>query len=829
MRFPCLLLPAVLLGSSSVSASSDLCPSGSSLSLSTSPAGSKVMSNGYVCAVLDPSKGSLAELYADFKGEGSYGKNVLAGEGITLDIVSSGGRNSGSRESVSSSSSNLGSFSVKTETAVAIETTFTVTASSDDDASSAVETWTLALSPGDRYLSFSASGLYKSSSSDEKSLGKLSSTSSPVAVRRTMSFSPFSIYGLYDSGPIQMKDADDKTHFSSYEKLSRLYSLGYSNGDVDGNTVGQAFNAAIDISFPPEESASQTVLTAKRNEGTQLQQVLLGIYPVLESWTPSAWSGADPLSAPSGSWSSGSTSTPIKLSPNNLDFPALSVAKGEGLARQEDVHAFLTGIYGSPTGCLQTHTGLITRGVSLGQIATTIARPDFGYGGTYNYFDPDNYISTSAMMMSGDPYLQENVKKVLLRSGDFLLSPSGQLPHHFEGASPTYLALSGEVQTGPNIFWILSVLRYAGETGDLSFLSSYMPTLRLASTFLNDLYDDACGLAIAPGSLMIDVFLRKNVTSDTNGMLPGFLREFADAEEAVGNLSAAEELRKRADRGAMAMDALLWVDDATLGGHYVTQVDGCGGGNAKDFVDYDSNLIALAHGVPADPKRAAEVFRRVDGGRCRKSATFVSEKYYGPDDTTGGNTGDSWCAMGRIAWFDGLARKRYGDYAGFENFILNPLVDQVIESTWMHERLDCDGLQQHNRTDQYFEYPSVTAMLIREIKYGIKLGISSVTVDPFYDPGQDVSFRWHFGDVNIGFSKSSVDVVVPRGLSADDTRATKFTFGRLAINAVYDISNSDNCGGGGSGGNATTDEYGMLTFEAVAGMNCVVKATRRTQ
>jgi hypothetical protein len=43
-------------------------------------------------------------------------------------------------------------------------------------------------------------------------------------------------------------------------------------------------------------------------------------------------------------------------------------------------------------------------------MATTIARPDRGYEGTYNYFDPDNYIATSALLWSGDRFLQEQVK-----------------------------------------------------------------------------------------------------------------------------------------------------------------------------------------------------------------------------------------------------------------------------------------------------------------------------------------------------------------------------------------------------------------------------------
>ena len=58
------------------------------------------------------------------------------------------------------------------------------------------------------------------------------------------------------------------------------------------------------------------------------------------------------------------------------------------------------------------------------------------YGGTYNYFDPDNYMSTAAMLWSGDAFLQQQVKAVLERSGSFLNKTTGQLPHHFVGLRP---------------------------------------------------------------------------------------------------------------------------------------------------------------------------------------------------------------------------------------------------------------------------------------------------------------------------------------------------------------------------------------------------------
>ena len=82
--------------------------------------------------------------------------------------------------------------------------------------------------------------------------------------------------------------------------------------------------------------------------------------------------------------------------------------------------------------------------------------------------------------------------------------------------------------------------------------------------------------------------------------------------------------------------------------------------------------------------------------------------------------------MGRIAWFDGLARKRYGDVDGFHSYILTPLVKDLLSNTWMHERLNCDGTQQLNRTAQYFEYPSVVSMVVGHIVYGVELGLDEV-------------------------------------------------------------------------------------------------------
>jgi hypothetical protein len=53
-----------------------------------------------------------------------------------------------------------------------------------------------------------------------------------------------------------------------------------------------------------------------------------------------------------------------------------------------------------------------------------------------------------------------------------------------------------------------------------------------------------------------------------------------------------------ADRIAAAMNTHLWSDD-----HYVTQMNP--DGSTRDFIDYDSNLIATAAGVPSASQAAS--------------------------------------------------------------------------------------------------------------------------------------------------------------------------------------------------------------------------------
>ena len=124
------------------------------------------------------------------------------------------------------------------------------------------------------------------------------------------------------------------------------------------------------------------------------------------------WEGA--AAASSVATSTLSYSRAWRLAANDRNFPSGVLGVGPNLP-EGDLEALLTGVYGSSPGCLCTYDNEVVKGKRVAQIATTIARPDRGYGGTYNYFDPDNFISLSAMIYSGDPYLQRQARDVLTR------------------------------------------------------------------------------------------------------------------------------------------------------------------------------------------------------------------------------------------------------------------------------------------------------------------------------------------------------------------------------------------------------------------------------
>jgi hypothetical protein len=269
----------------------------------------------------------------------------------------------------------------------------------------------------------------------------------------------------------------------------------------------------------------------------------------------------------------------------------------------------------------------------------------------------------------------------------------------------------------------------------------------------------------------------------------GLLRDVAEAEDATGRAGDAAKHRQMATTIAAAMNDKLWAGD-----HYVTQLNH--DGTMRDLVDYDSNLLAVANGV-ATGARAAAVLSRVDSGPCTHGrATWVSERFYGPTETYGGNTGDSAVSMGRIGWADAYARAAVGDAKTFQDTLLAPLQKDLLERTWLTERYDCSGTA--TRAPYYHEYPEVVVMLLREVAYGIRLGVTDVTIDPL----SRRDFDYRVGDTEVRHSAAQVELHLP------GTGTRNFTISALTPGATYQVH------GKGKPQRVVADTTGTVRFTA---------------
>lgn len=384
----------------------------------------------------------------------------------------------------------------------------------------------------------------------------------------------------------------------------------------------------------------------------------------------------------------------------------------------------------------------------------------------------------------------------------------------------SYDAISGATQTGPNVFTLLAALRYAGATGDAAWLSANMGTLRAIMGFLDERFDASVGLYNVPGSLQIDVFIRQNYTSDSNAASIILCELFADAEASLGNATGAAFYIARAGAVRAAMNTYLL--DPQSRDHYCTQSDPLAGGGvhvcSRDFVDYDSNSLAVAAGVPASAEAANAILARMDSGNCTHTgrATYGSEIYYDAANCVGGNTGDSAVSMGRIAWQDALARQAVGDSHAaevFESLILAPLQADLLRRTWLPERYTCEGTDTHS--SWYFEYPAVVAMLLFEVKYGISLTMQRVIVNPLSTTTPN--FDYAMGQLHIGhYNGTSFFAQLTDGHSG--SRA--FTVTGMQAGS-YTVSNT-----GVQPFKVAVDASGILAFDAQVGAGFAVSAAK---
>jgi hypothetical protein len=732
------------------------------------------LDNGYVHAEFDLAHPQIDVVRADFGGRRRYGADLTADgagplgqSGIVLERTDA----SGDHASSQGAGPDLAVTVVQdTPEQVVVRISGIVDDPQDPLATS---TWTLSLSANDRAFRLQT---------DTRALRG----ADVRAVRISSYLSPSSVNGFFRPGVVQTMNSA-KPYFASDRPLERMYAIGApGGGSFDMTASGQRET----VLRSGAAGCGNTPGPAAYRSGAEL--VLAGAYPKRDAWDGAGWGAAAPTHVSAGQrWRTDAT-----IAANGQDFPAGGALRtpSDNLPAQ-DLRAIYTAVYGTAAGVLDTYA-------LPGEAAPTLATPDRQYGDGRNFYDPDTWMIVSALVYSGDPYLADQARTLIERSGD-AMSADGQIPHHFQGPDPTFVAISGATQTGPNIFWIAAALQYVKATGDTAWLRAHRDQIERALDFLTRRYDPSVQLVNAPGPLWIDVFIRNEFASDTNAYMVDILREVAGAERYLGEDALAATRSAMADDIVEGMNQRLWAGD-----HYVTQLNP--DGTTRDFVDYDSNLLAVAFGV-APPDRAQKILARVDGGSCTHGRpTWVSEKTYGPADTYGGNTGDSAVTMGRIGWADAHAREVTGDRATYEQKILDPVRADLLQRTWLTERYDCAG--NPVRTPYYHEYPEMVVMLLREITYGINLGLGSVTIDPF-GPG---AFHYRVGDVDVDYAADAADIRVP------GSGSERFELHRMTADAAYTVVAT----GGGPANPQTVraDGNGVLRFTAaVAGRTVRVR------
>lgn len=667
-----------------------------------------VLQNGFVKISFNKLQSVIEFVSADFSGNGVFDKNVLAKpfslEVSTTEFCLPNSIRTGSNVVWLQQSKTLSSFRAEVTDCTGLIR----------------ENWIVSVGQNSRKINI-------------QFLGEVTRAAEAKVVHG-MYFTATSAYGLFDEGIVQMMQ-NTKKCMGSNSSLPRSYFLG--NG------------MAIDVLLEYDNQRQVVIMSKGEDFGSGLQDVIFGNYPNLSRDYKKAWSLCWAAEAGRVTIAAGTKwDYTMTWFPNNFDFPVYML---EDATKQPelpflDTQTFLTGIYASPAGCLQSYYNN-QRGI----IAPTISHPDVGYSPNTNFFDPDNFIALSALMYSGDAYLLDQVRNVVERTGETICgigsdvsssycnqprrrmkhtmvalprfaqrlhqqsSRCGQIMHHFVNLSPTYESIAGSEQLGPNAFWTLTALRYIEITQDLNWARKMFPYIDLSTQFLTTFFDPSLDLISAPGPLWIDVIVREDYASDSNAMAVPLFRKIADFYDVMGEDAAfASQLRDISERIVLSMNKRLWVSgipnklnkshDADQVDHYITQLGH--DGSTRDFVDYDSNLIAVAFGVASD-EQARLILNRIDSSEVSHvRGTWCSEKAYTGDRCDcyivgGSYCGDSIVTLARIGWVDSLARKRMRDTETFDNLLLAPLQRDLVNNVWLYERYDANSTQ--IRTAYYFE------------------------------------------------------------------------------------------------------------------------------
>lgn len=602
------------------------------------------------------------------------------------------------------------------------------------------------------------------------------------------------LLGLFDRGVVQYV-AGQNQMFPSLDPLRLFYTLDRENGSVaiqpeDSRDIyetvllsGNGLTSGIELRTGAAQRKTDQWLASSAPNATTSNSAIANTIPS-SSTADSAIQSTAPKSAHK-------LTINFCIYANDLAFPIhhpenmIVAGDSDSEKARHDSEAYLTAIYGSAVGVLGSYA-------EAGSAYPTLATPDRPYGDSFNFFDPDAWSTVTTLSYSGDPLLQKEARRILERTGNAMRT-DGQMPHHFEAGAPTCLSIAKSSQTGPNIFWVIAASEYAAGSGDEAWLRAHYAHLKSATDWVLEKYDPAHRLLRADGPLFIDVFRRSGYTLDTNVATLYLLDRMAEVADFCGDVKSAEKYRIRRHDLYLGIRDELW--DTNSNDHFITQknLDG----TVRDMIDYDGNFAALAFDVP-DQANAKRLLQRLDSGSHTHPdmrGTWVSERRYTKDDCYGENDGDSDVTMARIWWLDMAARVRLNDRANFDT-LLEAIESDLLRNVWMPERFDSDGRPAHN--DYYHEYPDILTMVLREMRYGVHIGMREVTIRPFGIS----NFNLRLGGLRVSYSPDAVSIAVPGSTTRD------FVVGGLHPGLSYSLS---------TGERLAADATGTLRFRAHAG------------
>jgi hypothetical protein len=355
--------------------------------------------NGYTYVSFNKRTSAIDTIAADFSGSGAYSENNLA-RPFSLQ-VGVNGRCSAPLDAPPVTLSWLDKTDkiVRLTVSNVIDRTTSICDVGATRGPVVSEEWTISLAEGERSVTVDISGQVLRDASVDYVLHGIY-TNSP------------SLYGLFPQGVAQMM-GNTNACMGSTNSLSRAYVLG--NGaamDVIRHNHNQKPDFNSDGAHETGSPSTVVFKSAHQSFASGIEDVIFGTYPTTSdlmpnAWTKTCWNDTVPTALTKGT----TYAFGLTFLPNNYDFPAYllnNVTATASTVPFDQLRAYLTGAYASPAGCLQSYYGL-----QFGTIAPTIAHPDVGYSPDTNFFDPDNFISLSALLYSGDPYFIRQVRLLL--------------------------------------------------------------------------------------------------------------------------------------------------------------------------------------------------------------------------------------------------------------------------------------------------------------------------------------------------------------------------------------------------------------------------------